>query len=47
MMDKHLEIGKMINKRGLKSELQVGHYCDSPFCCDQVQENKPGRNGRV
>lgn len=30
MTEKYLEIGRVINKRGLKGELKVEHYCDSP-----------------
>lgn len=32
MAEKYLEIGRIINKRGLKGELKVEHYCDSPEC---------------
>ena len=34
-MKKYLEAGKIINKRGLKGELKVDSYCDSPeVLCD-------------
>lgn len=47
-MKKYLEAGKIINKRGLKGELKVDSYCDTPedfaqikaFYLDENGENK-------
>lgn len=49
-MDKYLEIGKIINKRGIKGELKIEHYANSAedfFDFDCVYLSKDGNDKRM
>ena len=48
-MKQFLEAGKIINKRGLKGELKIESYCDSPqaFCSfDRIYLDSTGKDER-
>lgn len=45
-MKKYLEAGKIINKRGLKGELKVDSYCDTPEDFSDIKKFYLDENGQ-